>query len=151
MSITRGTLAAVVLAAASMLTPLGAQEKAAKPAKPEAAPKVLSLSGCVVRGEAVPNQYTIEDKEAGSYRLTGTDLRDYIGRRVQLVGGVPNSKRLKIVGGLTPNANVAAQAGDMDPSRAAVASAGGSAGPGVVELPEFKVKSVRPVSGGCPN
>jgi hypothetical protein len=147
----RGILAASVLATAAMLTPLFAQDKAAKPAKPEAAPKVLSLSGCVVRGETAPNQYTIEDKSEGNYRLTGTDLRDFIGQRVELMGAVPDSKRLKIKMGLTPNANVAAQAGDMDPSRAAVASAGGSAGPGIVELPEFRVKSVRPVSGGCPD
>jgi hypothetical protein len=132
-----------------MLAPLAAQDKAQKPPKPEPAPKVISLSGCVVRGESVPNQYTIEDKDNGTYRLTGTDLRDYIGRRVELLGGEPSSKRLKIVGGLTPNPNVAAQAGDMDPARAAVASAGGSAGPGNVQLPEFRVKSVRPVSGGC--
>jgi hypothetical protein len=136
-------------AIAATLVPLAAQEKTQKPAAPAPAPKVLTLSGCVVRGESAPNQYTIEDKDAGSYRLTGTDLRDYIGRRVQLVGGVPSSRRLKIVGGLTPNPNVAAQAGDMDPARAAVASAGGAAGPGNVQLPEFRVKSVRPVSGGC--
>jgi hypothetical protein len=58
---------------------------------------------------------------------------------------------LTIKGGLLPNPNVAAQAGAMDPARAAMASAGGAAGPGAVDLPEFKVKSVRPVSGGCPN
>ena len=141
-------LGAVSIAAAFVAVPLSAQDQT-KPSKPEAPPKVLSLSGCVVRGESGPNQYTIEDKEQGTYRLTGTDLREYIGKRVQLVGGVPNSKRLKIVGGLTPNPNVAAQAGDMDPSRAAVASAVGASSPGVVELPEFRVKSVRPVSGGC--
>jgi len=131
--------------------PLRAQRKSSdKPANP--APEVLTLSGCVVRGEATPSQYTIEDKENGlTYRLTGTDVRDYIGRRVQVVGGVPARRRLTIVGGLTPNANVAAQAGDMDPSRAATAGAGGAAGPGTVQLPEFKVKSVRPVSGGCPD
>jgi hypothetical protein len=126
-----------------------AQDKKDKPAKP--APKVLTLSGCVVRGETTPGQYTLEDKENGTtYRLTGTDVRDYIGRRVQIVGGSP-SRRLTIVGGLTPNANVAAQAGDMDPSRAANAGAGGVAGPGTVQLPEFRVKSVRPVSGTCPD
>jgi hypothetical protein len=141
--------AGFALAALAMLAPVAAQDKAQKPSKPEPGPKVLSLSGCVVRGESGPNQYTIEDKEEGTYRLTGTDLRDFIGRRVELLGGVPNSKRLKIVGGLTPNANVAAQAGDMDPSRAAVASAVASASPGNVQLPEFRVKSVRPVSGGC--
>jgi hypothetical protein len=149
---------ALVLAFA-LASPVLAQDKAqTKSAKPEAAkpaPKVLTLSGCVVRGETPPGQtgqYTIEDKEEGvTYRLTGTDVRDYIGRRVQVVGGVPSPRRFTIVGGLTPNANVAAQAGDMDPARAAVASAGGSAGPGTVQLPEFKVKSVRPASGGCPD
>jgi hypothetical protein len=145
------SFAAAVLGVAVMLAPLAAQDKAQKPAKPEPAPKVISLSGCVVRGESVPNQYTIEDKDNGTYRLTGTDLRDFIGKRVQLLGAEPSTRRLKIVGGLMPNPNVAAQAGDMDPARAAVASAGGSAGPGNVQLPEFRVKSVRPVSGGCSN
>ena len=142
-------------ACALALTAVGAatvyaQEKSSdKPPKP--APKVLTLSGCVVRDENVPTQYTIEDKDADQkYRLTGTDVRDYLGRRVQVVGGVP-SRRLVIVGGLTPNADVAAQAGDMDPARAAMAGAGGAAGPGTVQLPEFRVKSVRPVSGGCPD
>jgi hypothetical protein len=135
----------VILCAA----PLGAQEKKA-PAKP--ASKTISLSGCVVRGETAPDRYTLEDKEdGGKYRLTGVNLRDYIGLRVQIAGGVVETKRLVIKGGLTPNANVAAQAGAMDPARAAMAAAGGSAGPGTVELPEFKVKSVRPVSGGCPD
>jgi hypothetical protein len=128
---------------------LAAQDKTAKPDKAD--PKMITLSGCVVRGETTPGQYTIEDKDAGTkYRLTGTDVRDYIGRRVQIVGGVP-SRRFTVVGGLTPNANVAAQAGDMDPARAATAAAGGVAGPGTVQLPEFRVKSVRPVSGACPD
>jgi hypothetical protein len=133
-------------------SPALAQDKAqTKPAKPAPAPKVITLSGCVVRNETPPGQYTIEDKQAGvTYRLTGTDVRDYLGRRVQVVGATP-SRRFTIVGGLTPNANVAAQAGDMDPARAAMAGAGGSAGPGTVQLPEFKVKSVRPVNGNCPD
>jgi hypothetical protein len=119
--------------------------------KPPTAPKVITLSGCVVRGETAPAQYTLEDETAGTtYRLTGTDVRDYIGQRVQVLGGLP-SRRLTIKGGLTPNPNVAAQAGDMDPTRAAMAGAGGAAGPGTVELPEFRVKSVRPVSGECPD
>jgi hypothetical protein len=152
----RLSVRSVALVLAIAHGPVIADVAAQKPAdsaapKPKPAPKVLTLSGCVVRGETTPGQYTLEDKEAGlTYRLTGTDVRDYVGRRVQLVGGVP-SRRLKIVGGLTPNANVAAQAGDIDPSRAAVAAAGGAAGPGTVELTEFRVKSVRPVSGGCPN
>jgi len=146
-----GSSACALVLALAAASPALAQDKAqTKPAKP--APKVLTLSGCVVRGEMPAGQYTIEDQEEGvTYRLTGTDVRDYIGRRVQIIGGVPSPRRLTIVGGLTPNANVAAQAGDMDPARAAVASAGGSAGPGTVQLPEFKVKSVRPASGSCPD
>ena len=113
--------------------------------------KTLSLSGCVVRNEKTPDRFTLEDANDGNYRLSGLSLRDYIGQRVLIAGAVVETKRLTIKGGLTPNANVAAQAGAMDPARAAVASAGGAAGPGTVDLPEFKVKSVRPVSGGCPD
>ncbi len=57
---------------------------------------------------------------------------------------------MTIVGGLQPSANVAAQAGYIDPVTAATATSGGVAGPGKLQLPEFKVKSVRPVSGSCP-
>ena len=133
-------------------SPLGAQDKKPedkKPAKP--APKTLSLSGCVVRNESAPTQFTLEDKDECRFRLSGINMSDYVGRRVQIGGALPDSKKLVIKGGLTPNANVAAQAGSMDPARAAMASSGGAAGPGTVELPEFKVKSVRPVSGGCPD
>ena len=138
----RHTAFALALALASTFT-LAAQEKDKKP-------KTLSLSGCVVRGEKTPDQFTLEDVTEGKYRLSGVKLRDYIGQRVMIAGGVVETKRLTIKGGLTPNANVAAQAGAMDPARAAMASAGGASGPGTVELPEFKVRSVRPVSGGCP-
>lgn len=137
------------LALALVCAPLGAQDKkaAAKPAS-----KTISLSGCVVRGETKPGQYTLEDRDEGSqYRLTGVKVSDYVGQRVLIAGAVVETKRLTIKGGLTPNANVAAQAGAMDPARAAMAAAGGAAGPGTVELPEFRVKSVRPASGACPD
>jgi hypothetical protein len=125
--------------------PLGAQEKKTEKPKNE----VLTLSGCVARAERTPGQYTLEDKKSGvTYRLTGTAVRDYVGQTVLIVGGSA-SRKLVIKGGLVPSPNVAAQAGAMDPARAAVASQGGSAGPGAVELPEFKVKSVRPLTGSC--
>ena len=130
--------------------PLGAQAgKKSAPAKES--PKTISLSGCIVSGEKTPDQFTLEDATEGRYRLTGLKLRDYVGQRVQIAGAVAATRRLVVKGGLTPTPNVAAQAGAIDPARAAVASAGGAAGPGTVELPEFRVKSVRPVSGGCPN
>ena len=113
--------------------------------------KIISLSGCVVRNEKMADQFTIKDAGEGIYRLTGVKVRDYLGQRVEIAGAVVETKRLTIKGGLSPNANVAAQAGAMDPARAAMAAAGGAAGPGSVDLPEFKVKNVRPVIGGCPN
>ena len=130
------------------MLPLGAQQKKTSD---KSRPKTISLSGCVVSSEKTPDQFTIEDASEGKFRLTGLRLRDYVGQRVQLAGAVVETKRLTVKGGLMPNPNVAAQAGAMDPARAAVASAGGSAGTGTVDLPEFKVKSVRPVSGACPD
>ena len=136
--------AAFALAFALVCTfTLAAQDKDKKP-------KTMSLSGCIASNEKTPGQFTLADEKGGSYRLSGARLKDYIGQRVAIAGGVVETKRLIIKGGLTPTANVAAQAGAMDPARAAVASAGGSSGPGTVELPEFKVRSVRPVSGTCP-
>lgn len=147
----RTTPARLALALLLLPATLGAQDTAKKPAA-KSANKTISLSGCVVRNEKTPNQFTIEDVTDGSkYRLSGVKVSDYLGMRVQISGALVETKRLTIKGGLLPNPNVAAQAGAMDPARAAVASAGGSAGPGDVEFPEFKVKSVRPASGSCPN
>ena len=141
----RHTLVIVLACSASLAA---AQTKTNPPPAPAA--KTISLTGCVVRGEAGPNDYTISDAAEGPYRLTGMKLRDYVGKRVLLAGGV-QTKRLQIKGGLLPNANVAAQAGAIDPTQAAMANAGGAAGPGSVRLPEFRVKGIRPVAGGCPN
>jgi hypothetical protein len=141
-------VAIAVALALACLSSVDAQEKKT-PAKP--ATKTLSLSGCVVRSEKTPDQFTLEDAKEGKYRLTGMNVSDYLGLRVQIAGAIIETKRLVVKGGLMPTPNVAAQAGAMDPARAAMAAAGGSAGPGTVELPEFKVKSVRPVSGTCPD
>ena len=65
----------------------GSKKTSAKPA-----PKTLSLSGCVVRGEKTPDQFTIEDAAEGKYRLTGLNLRDYVGQRVQIAGAVVETK-----------------------------------------------------------
>ena len=133
------------------VAPAAAVATAQKSEPSKQAPKSITLSGCVQRGESGSDQFTLSEKKGSQiYRLTGTDLRDYVGRRVQIVGGVP-SNRFRIVGGLTPSPNAAAQAGAVDPARAATAAASGSAGPGTVELPEFRVKSVRPITGSCSN
>jgi hypothetical protein len=129
----------------------GASAQAQKKTKSTPKPKneVITISGCVEATDTPPGQFTLEDKTTGvKYRLTGTKVRDFVGQTVFIVGGT-DSKKLVVKGGLTPTPNVAAQAGAMDPARAAVAAQGGSAGPGTVELPEFKVKSVRPTGSGC--
>ncbi|MCU1382943.1 MAG: hypothetical protein JWL71_1640 [Acidobacteria bacterium] len=148
----RVTLASFVLVGAALAAPL-AQTSNDKPDKKPAqkAPlKTLALSGCVVRTENT-DQFTLDDLNEGKYRLTGVNGKDYLGQRVQIAGAVVETKRFTVKGGLLPNPNVAAQAGAIDPARAAVASAGGAAGPGTVDLPEFKVKSVRPADGECPH
>lgn len=143
-----GACALVALAwgVSAGLSAAGAQ-KAPKPRKPT----TITLTGCVQKSETVEDQYTIDDVKKGTtYRLTGIDVRDYVGRRVQIVGGVPGSNRVKIKGGLVPNANVAAQAGAIDPAAAATAAIGGLPPTGTVELPEFKIKSIKPTQGSCP-
>jgi hypothetical protein len=142
----RAIACALALAVAGMST-VGAQKRKTSTRE---TPKTISLSGCVVRGEKTTDPYTLDDAAEGKYRLSGLSLRDYIGKRVQIGGALVETKHLTVKGGLTPNPNVAAQAGAIDPARAAVAAAGGAAGPGTVDLPEFKVKSVRPVTGACP-
>lgn len=120
----------------------------------EDAKKPITLVGCVQPSTGAPNQYNFADdgtpKSLASYRLSGASMKKYAGKRVEIVGVVV-SNRLKVAGGLLPSPNAAAQAGAMDPARAAIAGgAGGTAsGTGNVELPEFRVKSVRPVAGSC--
>jgi hypothetical protein len=60
------------------------------------------------------------------YRLSGTDMTSWIGRRVQIVGSV-----------------VPAQAGAASPTAAAGAAS-------ATTFPEFRVVSVQPTTGDCP-
>jgi len=136
--------------AALVALPL-AQDKPDKAdkAKKEPTPPV-TLSGCVARSNGTPTQYTLNDETGTTmYRLSGMNVRDFVGKRVELVGAEPDSKRLKVKIGLLPDATVAGQRGSMDPGRAATAAAGGSAPVGDVQLPEFRVRSVKPLDGGC--
>ena len=113
--------------------------------------KPVTLVGCVQRNETALDQFTLFNPEDGAiYRLSGMKVGNFLGRRVQLVGGIP-SKRLVVVGGLTPSANAAGQAGAIDQTRSANAAAATPGGPGAVQVPEFRVKSVRPAAGTCPD
>ena len=141
-------LVAVICAGVCALDASSAQTKQndSKQKKPD----VITLSGCVQPTEKIPGQYTLADKDTGiTYRLTGAKMHDFVGQTVLIVGA-SDSKKLVVKGGLYPNPNVAAQGSSIDPARAAMAAQGGSAETGTVELPEFKVKSVKPTgAGGC--
>ena len=94
-------LAGIVLACAATAA---AGQTGSKPAPAQTPPltpgKPLTLNGCVQKSEVDPNQFTLSDSTDGTtYRLTGADVRPHVGRKV------------RIVGGLMPSANIAAQAG----------------------------------------
>lgn len=134
----------------SLLAAAGATAAAQQPpAKPPAkGSNLVALVGCVNANPNQPGGFMLsEADQLNSYKLTGSSVRDYAGKRVQIYGEPP--KRLKIVGGLYPNPNSAAQAG-QDPVKDAMAAATPATTPGGSALPEFKVKSVQVVEGECP-
>ena len=138
-----------LLVAMSTAEPVVGQDPSSAKKPPPSAPRVVTLTGCVEKG-ATPNQYTIQDAANGRYEVSGTDIKKHLGQRVQ-VAGTPGSTRFRVKGGLWPNPNVAAQAGAMDPAKAAVAAMPGGpySGTGDISLPTFKVKAVRTLDGGC--
>jgi hypothetical protein len=134
--------AALCLSAA--VASAGAQKKTATPP-----PQIRTLTGCIVASLNDKKVLTLSDSTNGAtYWLTGTNVRDFIGKHVTVSGGLP--KRFRITTGLYPSPNVAAQAGDIDPTRAAIAAHSGTAAGSPTGLPEFRVKSVRSIPGVCP-
>jgi hypothetical protein len=134
--------AAVALASAAVVS---AQQPDASTTSKSKKPTTITMSGCVQKSETPEGGYTFFDGTT-LFRLTGVDVRDYVGRRVEVTGG--DNRKLKIVGGLYPSANVAAQAGNMDPARAATKAADASMVNGT-GTPEFRVRSIKPVTGSC--
>jgi hypothetical protein len=134
-------LAAVVLASAAVVSAQQPDTNTSKSKKPT----TITMAGCVQKAEGPAGGYTLFDGTT-QFRLTGVDVRDFVGRRVEVTGG--DNRKLKIVGGLYPSANVAAQAGNMDPARAATKAADASMVNGT-GTPEFRVRSIKPVTGSC--
>jgi hypothetical protein len=113
------------------------------------APKTLTLTGCVEKADT-PNHYTIADEVNGKYDVSGSDIRKYLGMRVE-AAGVPGSTKVVVKGGLWPTPNVAAGSAGTDPAKRAVAAmpGGGASGTGDVSLPTLKVRNVRTLDGAC--
>jgi hypothetical protein len=128
----------------------GAQNSSPAATKPDPN-KPMTMKGCVTRDAAAAiQQFTFTDSTDGSkYRLSGRDVTKFLGQPMQIVG-IIDARRLRVVGGLTPSPNVAAQAGAIDPGKAAVAAiGGGTTGSGTVALPTFKVTRVSAAPGEC--
>jgi hypothetical protein len=105
---------------------------------PNKADKTTTLLGCVHGDDVGTDSFTLSDRKAGPTYRSGTDVRADAGRRV------------RIVGGLVPSPNVAAQAGAIDPVKAALATHGPNlAGTGNVERLEFNLTRLRPVPRSC--
>jgi hypothetical protein len=137
----------VLLLIVSMAGVLAAEQKPA-PTKPARAASTVTLTGCISANPNQPGGFTLSDTDnLSSYRLTGTNVRDFSGQRVQVSGVTP--KRWQIAGGLYPSPNIAAQGGS-DPVKAAMAAAGDSNAAGGKPLSEFRVRSIRAIPGTCP-
>src|SRR5436190_18234863 len=72
------------------------------------APKEIRLNGCISRDGIRPGQFNFLDNDNGDkYRLTGKNLKKFVGQRVEIVGGPPG-KGVTFKTGLWPSPNVAA-------------------------------------------
>jgi hypothetical protein len=109
---------------------------------------VRTLTGCITSDDGGA-RFTLSDIKRGTFELTGSDVRPYLGQRVQVKGA--SSARLHVTGGLWPTPNVAAQAGAIDPIQAAIAAMPGGTARGTRSEPilEFRVEGIRSVKGGC--
>jgi hypothetical protein len=110
----------------------------------------VELVGCVSNEPGASGSFTFAESGGSKYRLTGKSVRKYAGRMVRVVGG-PQGKKLSINTGLWPSPNVAAQAGATDPAEASIARqpGGAASGTGTMDLPEFRVATVRAAEGAC--
>ena len=123
---------------------LGAQsDPASPPGTSDAARtdgKSLTLVGCVQPDRSKADRYTLSDKTTGTtYHLTGRNVKAFAWRNV------------RIVGGLVPTPNLAAQAGAVDQTKAAMASQGANpSGRTPPEVLEFRISRVQATTGDCP-
>jgi hypothetical protein len=108
-------------------------QAAQPPAKP------IELVGCLQPDTEKPESFKLSDTKTGTtYRLTGPKVKGFVGRNV------------RIVGGLVPSANIAAQAGAIDPTKVAMAQEGASTPETAkVEPTEVSVARVQPLTGVC--
>jgi hypothetical protein len=140
--------ALVLLSCIVLVGVAGAQSPPASSSTTQRSP--VELVGCVSNQPGASGAFTFDESSGSKYKLTGKSVRKYAGQMVRLVGG-PQGRKLSVSGGLWPSANAAGQAGGLDPAQESIARqpGGGGAGVGSLNLPEFRVVSVRTVDGSC--
>src|SRR5689334_16142014 len=124
---------------AALIAPIGVQSAQAPGPGTSTSAKPVTLIGCIQADPAKAEWYTLTDPKTGAtYRLTGANVKSYVWRNV------------RIVGGLVPSPNLAAQAGAIDPTKVAQANQT-AARPGLAapEPLEFGVTRVRRLTGSC--
>jgi hypothetical protein len=100
--------------------------------------KSIRLVGCIETIDAPARRLSLSDRKRGvSYLLSGADVSVYEGRRV------------RIVGGLLPSANIAAQAGAIDPTVASSAALDRRPAGPPMRIEELLVTRVMPLEGTC--
>jgi len=93
---------------------------------------------CAEPDTARPERFTLSDKTGTTYRLSGANVKAYVWRNV------------RIRGGLVPSPNLAAQAGAIDQTKAAMEYQGANRrGTGNSGPLEFSVTRVQRVTGSC--
>ena len=149
----RARLLCAIAVSSACVAAATADQTTTRSAMKKDATRSITLTGCVARDAADATHFTLADFTSGemTYRLAGAaDVRKYLGQRVT-VSGLRVEPKVAIVGGLVPSPNIAAQAGAIDPTRAAMAAQGSEANgrPGTIPVPELRVQTVREASGGC--
>ena len=89
----------------AMLVLQAAATASAQDAKTPAkeASKELRLNGCISRDARTPGQFNFREDDSGDrYRLTGKNLKKFVGQRVEIVGGPPG-KGITFKTGLWPS------------------------------------------------
>lgn len=145
MTVRHLTAAVLVFCASAAIA--GAQSSESKS---KSKPELITRTGCVAAPDRNSRNFTMLDEfDGATYALKGLNVKEYVGKRVEVSGAPP--KRFVVAGGLYPSPNAAAQAGAMDPAKAAIeAQMNGpmsASRPGTID---FQVKSVRIVTGTCP-
>jgi hypothetical protein len=140
---------AALLIAVLFLLPSAPEAQSQAPAGDGSAKRStpITLTGCV-SPKPTSGKFTFTAKNGERFRLNGKNLKKYAGEEVEIIGG--EGKKLSVKGGLQPSPNAAAQAGEIDPGQAVIASLPGGAATGTGgTLPDFTVSRLRVLRDSC--